>query len=51
LYGGSVKSNNCDELFEKPDIDGFLVGGASLDESFVKIIQSVKTPKKINSTL
>eukprot|EP01080_Neovahlkampfia_damariscottae_P006934 gene6934-11097_t len=46
LYGGSVKANNACELFEKVDIDGFLVGGASLDESFIKIIQSVKTPKK-----
>lgn len=31
LYGGSVKANNAEELFAKPDIDGGLVGGASLD--------------------
>jgi triosephosphate isomerase (TIM) len=31
LYGGSVKGANCQELATKPDIDGFLVGGASLD--------------------
>lgn len=31
LYGGSVKSGNAGELFAKPDIDGGLVGGASLD--------------------
>lgn len=30
LYGGSVKPSNVDELLEKPDIDGALVGGASL---------------------
>ena len=31
LYGGSVKSSNARELFAQPDIDGGLVGGASLD--------------------
>lgn len=30
LYGGSVKSNNASELFNMPDIDGGLIGGASL---------------------
>lgn len=41
LYGGSVKSNNASELFSQPDIDGGLVGGASLDlEEFIKICQS-----------
>jgi triosephosphate isomerase len=30
LYGGSVKANNAKELMDKPDIDGVLVGGASL---------------------
>ena len=39
LYGGSVKPNNVDELMAEPDIDGALVGGASLDaESFARII-------------
>jgi triosephosphate isomerase len=39
LYGGSVKPDNVDSLMEKPDIDGALVGGASLDaETFSKII-------------
>jgi triosephosphate isomerase len=33
LYGGSVKSANAAELFGQPDIDGALVGGASLDVS------------------
>ncbi len=38
-YGGSVKSSNSKELFEAPDIDGGLVGGASLDaEEFSKIV-------------
>ena len=31
LYGGSVKASNATELFRMPDIDGGLVGGASLD--------------------
>lgn len=30
LYGGSVTDKNCKELAKQPDIDGFLVGGASL---------------------
>jgi triosephosphate isomerase len=30
LYGGSVKPENCTELMTMPDIDGALVGGASL---------------------
>ena len=30
LYGGSVNAKNCKELGTQPDIDGFLVGGASL---------------------
>lgn len=37
-YGGSVNANNAKELFEKPDIDGGLVGGASLKEDFIKIV-------------
>lgn len=39
LYGGSVKSSNAKELFEMSDIDGGLVGGASLKaEEFSKIV-------------
>jgi triosephosphate isomerase len=39
-YGGSVKPVNAAELMAQPDIDGALVGGASLDaESFARIIQ------------
>ncbi|MBO0900261.1 triose-phosphate isomerase [Cellulomonas sp. zg-ZUI222] len=38
LYGGSVKSSNVAEIMAKPDVDGALVGGASLDpEEFAKI--------------
>ncbi|HSC69582.1 MAG TPA: triose-phosphate isomerase [Cellvibrio sp.] len=33
LYGGSVKANNAEQLFALPDIDGALLGGASLDAS------------------
>ncbi|MFG3097501.1 triose-phosphate isomerase [Streptomyces sp. NPDC048202] len=39
-YGGSVKSGNVAEIMSKPDIDGALVGGASLDtDEFVKIVR------------
>lgn len=39
LYGGSVKPDNVDELMRQPDVDGALVGGASLDaDSFARII-------------
>jgi triosephosphate isomerase len=39
-YGGSVKPDNIDELMAQPDIDGALVGGASLKaESFLRIVQ------------
>jgi triosephosphate isomerase len=38
LYGGSVKADNAEELLAQPDIDGALVGGASLDiDSFASI--------------
>jgi triosephosphate isomerase len=38
LYGGSVKPDNAEELLAQPDVDGALVGGASLDiDSFVTI--------------
>ncbi len=39
LYGGSVKPNNAHTLFEQPDVDGGLVGGASLDAAgFLQIV-------------
>lgn len=43
LYGGSVKGSNAAEIFGKPDVDGGLVGGASLvAEEFLTIIRSLK---------
>jgi phosphoglycerate kinase len=39
-YGGSVSPANCQELIGKPDIDGFLVGGASLKPDFTKILDA-----------
>ncbi|HTI09563.1 MAG TPA: triose-phosphate isomerase [Puia sp.] len=43
LYGGSVKAGNARELFSCPDVDGGLVGGASLIAAdFIKIISSLK---------
>jgi triosephosphate isomerase len=42
LYGGSAKPDNAKGLFAMPDIDGGLIGGASLDaESFLKVYHSV----------
>jgi triosephosphate isomerase len=39
LYGGSVSPDSVDELMSQPDIDGALVGGASLDSAkFSRII-------------
>ena len=41
LYGGSVKPNNVDELLAQSDIDGALVGGASLDpESYLTLVKA-----------
>lgn len=41
LYGGSVKPNNAKEIFGQPDVDGGLVGGASMKvDSFMQIINS-----------
>jgi triosephosphate isomerase len=43
LYGGSVKPKNANELFACPDVDGGLVGGASLKaETFVPIIEAME---------
>jgi triosephosphate isomerase (TIM) len=43
LYGGSVKANNAVEIFGKPDVDGGLVGGASLVATeFISIVKSLK---------
>ncbi len=43
LYGGSVKGDNAAEIFSMPDVDGGLVGGASLKaDEFTRIINSLK---------
>lgn len=42
LYGGSVKPNNANEIFSKPDVDGGLIGGAALVcDDFVAIIKAI----------
>ncbi len=42
LYGGSVKPSNAEEIFSKPDVDGGLIGGASLvADDFVAIINAI----------
>jgi triosephosphate isomerase len=41
LYGGSVKPDNAAELISQPDVDGALVGGASLDpQEFARIVEA-----------
>ena len=42
IYGGSVTGANSEELAKKSDIDGFLVGGASLKKEFVQIANARK---------
>ncbi|MDY0108376.1 MAG: triose-phosphate isomerase [Candidatus Krumholzibacteria bacterium] len=43
LYGGSCKPSNARELFALPDVDGGLIGGASLDaESFLGIVEAAE---------
>ena len=46
IYGGSVTDKNCVELIRVKDVDGFLVGGASLKPAFTDIVGS--TSKKFN---
>lgn len=51
IYGGSVKPKNCQALIAKPNIDGFLVGGAALKvDTFVPIIKSA-SKRKLRSML
>lgn len=40
LYGGSVKAANCKDLGAQPDIDGFLIGGASLKPEFIDCVNA-----------
>jgi len=43
LYGGSVKASNAKEIFSQPDVDGGLVGGASLiADEFLAVIKALK---------
>jgi triosephosphate isomerase (TIM) len=47
-YGGSVKPDNARELMSQPDIDGALVGGASLEaRSFAQIVQAAREEEKV----
>lgn len=42
LYGGSVKADNAREIFSKPDVDGGLIGGASLKaDDFIAIVKAM----------
>ena len=46
LYGGSVKADNAAEFFSQPEIDGALVGGASLDpDAFAAIVRAAADAK------
>ena len=46
-YGGSVKPENISELMSQPDVDGGLVGGASLTvQSFAAIVKKANEVKK-----
>merc|ERR1711976_792303 len=44
-YGGSANAKNAPELSAQPDIDGFLVGGASLKPEFAEIVSAISTAK------
>ena len=44
LYGGSVKPDNAEGLMSEPEVDGFLVGGASLDPASFASIVNLQTP-------
>ena len=45
VYGGSVNGHNAEDLSKMPDIDGFLVGGASLKPEFLTICTAIATVK------
>jgi len=50
IYGGSVKPENIDELMTEPDIDGALVGGASLKADLFARIVKFKVPEMAKDT-
>jgi len=42
LYGGSCNSKNAPEIFAQPDVDGGLIGGASLNaDEFIEIVKAI----------
>ena len=45
MYGGSVTEKNAAELIAKTDVDGFLVGGASLKDAFIDIVRACNDHK------
>ena len=45
-YGGSANAKNAGDLSAQPDIDGFLVGGASLKPEFKDIVAAISAAKK-----
>jgi len=47
IYGGSVTAANCSDLIKREDIDGFLVGGASLKPEFINIVSSATLKAKM----
>ncbi|CAJ1363799.1 unnamed protein product [Effrenium voratum] len=47
-YGGSVNPENCAELMKQPNIDGFLVGGASLKPTFMDIVKTAGPSKMVD---
>uniref|UniRef100_M4BJF7 glyceraldehyde-3-phosphate dehydrogenase (phosphorylating) n=1 Tax=Hyaloperonospora arabidopsidis (strain Emoy2) TaxID=559515 RepID=M4BJF7_HYAAE len=51
IYGGSVGANNAPELSQKDDIDGFLVGGASLKPDFLHIINAQNPTENVGGAV
>ena len=45
-YGGSANAKNAPELSMCPDVDGFLVGGASLKAEFADIVKAISIAKR-----
>ena len=45
IYGGSVNAKNCASLWSQPDMDGFLVGGASTKPEFANIVRATTKSK------
>ena len=51
-YGGSVKPENAPDLFNRPDIDGGLIGGASLEpEAFAAIVKAAILPDLVQDSI